>query len=697
MLNKLDQSSSQFVSVIIVNYNGREFIAECIDSILTSSYQPFEIILVDNASTDESLPYLKKKYGKNERVRIIRSEKQLYFTGGSNLGAKTAKGEKLFFLNSDTVINKNCLNELVKFTGKHKKHLVQPKILKYYQKNIIDNVGGKYSWGFGYGIGRGETDHGQYEQNRRLDFVNGTAFMIDKDFFWQLRGFDEEFRYFYEDVDLSLRVKKAGGECWYCYKSLIYHKGSLTFKKNFSLKKQLFYLRKNRVLTLWKNQKNLNLLFKLPGLIIIHFLLWIKEKFSPDNIIKSGAIVFAGTTTVNLLNFIFTLSMARLLGPQIFGELMAIFSLLIFTGIPSDIVTNIMARYSANYQAEKKFSLIKRLFSLATKVTFTTGVFFLLVFWLLIPFLSSFLHISYFPFFLFALAFPLMLLLAVAVGTLQGLQKFIPFSVTPIIATTFKLLLALFLVFLGFSTFGVIAAFIIGLSLAYLYARHHTRAAFAKNSSQISNNIRLATVAQKILSYAKTVSLTTLFLALFTNIDIILVKHYLTAQLAGQYAALSTIGRVILYGASPVLTVTFPLISAAHSTKKTKRREQIFQKSLVFVLIITVLSLFIFKFLPQLAVKILFGQDYLPISSLLFWYGLVIALHTASRTFISYFLATHLKDFLLPLMLILILQITLIILSHQTLFAIIISLLVANLMFLLACSVLYLKNSYGKE
>lgn len=281
MLNK---PFSPSVSVIIVNYNGQEFIGECLDSVLASTYRNFEIVVIDNASTDGSLSYLKKKYGKNKKVRIIKSEKQLYFTGGGNLGAKKAKVEKLFFLNSDTVIDKNCLKELVKFTGKQKKYLVQPKILVYGHRKrsegslanarIIDNVGGKYSfWGFGYGLGRGETDHGQYEQNRRLDFVNGTAFMIDRNFFWKLGGFDESFRYFYEDVDLSLRAKRVGGQCWYCAKSLLFHKGSLTFRKNLSKDKLSYYVRRNRMLTLLKNQKQVSLLIKLPIMFIAHFLL----------------------------------------------------------------------------------------------------------------------------------------------------------------------------------------------------------------------------------------------------------------------------------------------------------------------------------------------------------------------------------------------------------------------------------------
>ncbi|PJE68974.1 hypothetical protein COU96_02320 [Candidatus Shapirobacteria bacterium CG10_big_fil_rev_8_21_14_0_10_38_14] len=203
---------------------------------------------------------MKKNYGKKKKIKIIRSNKQLYFTGGSNLGAKNARGEKLIFLNSDTVVDKNWIKELVKFANGHNQYLIQPKILFYNQKDIIDNVGGKYTFfGFGYGIGRGETDCEQYDENRQVDYVNATAFMIDKDFFWKLGGFDECFRYFYEDVDLSLRAKKVDGKSWYCYQSVVYHKGSLSFKKNVSKKVIFYYLQRNRLITFLKNKILLHL------------------------------------------------------------------------------------------------------------------------------------------------------------------------------------------------------------------------------------------------------------------------------------------------------------------------------------------------------------------------------------------------------------------------------------------------------
>lgn len=235
---------SSLVSVIIVNYNGREFIGECIDAVLASNYSNFEIIVVDNASIDNSFAYLKKRYGKNRKVKIISSDTQLYFAGGSNLGAKKASGDLLFFLNSDTVIEQNCIDKLVKFSLNQNSNLIQPKILMYNKKNTIDNTGGKLTlYGVGYGRGHGEKIAGQYDQDCKIDFVNGTAFMINRDFFYLLGSFDERFRFFYEDVDLSLRARQVGGESWYCHSAVIYHQGGASLKRTMStwkIKKEIW-------------------------------------------------------------------------------------------------------------------------------------------------------------------------------------------------------------------------------------------------------------------------------------------------------------------------------------------------------------------------------------------------------------------------------------------------------------------------
>jgi GT2 family glycosyltransferase len=125
---------SNKVSVVILNYNGKEFVGECVDSVLGSDYPDFEIVVVDNGSSDGSYSYLKERYKKKGRVRVFRIKKNRYFTGGLNFGAKRCKGEKIVFLSNDIVVEKTFLSEMVKFGGERKKLLVQPKILFYKER-----------------------------------------------------------------------------------------------------------------------------------------------------------------------------------------------------------------------------------------------------------------------------------------------------------------------------------------------------------------------------------------------------------------------------------------------------------------------------------------------------------------------------------------------------------------------------------
>lgn len=233
------------ISVIIVNYNGKDYLADCLQSVLKTDCKDFEVIVIDNASTDGSV----KKVDK--RVRLIKSKTNIFFTGGCNLGAKKARGEWLVFLNPDTIVDKNWLKEMWLVAQFDNKLCLQPKI-KIWQTNKIDCVIGKYIWpGFGVAVGRGKLDN--YEGLIWGDYANGTCLMINRNWFFELGGFDENFRFFYEDVDLQLRAKKQGGRAIGVMAAVIEHKGSLSFKQNVASKIVKYYYRRNRWLVWLKN------------------------------------------------------------------------------------------------------------------------------------------------------------------------------------------------------------------------------------------------------------------------------------------------------------------------------------------------------------------------------------------------------------------------------------------------------------
>ena len=163
-------SSPSLISVIIPNWNGKHFLAECIDSLKEQTFRDFETILVDNGSTDGSAEFVEERYGKF--VRIIRNKKNLGFTGGNNVGIEAARGEYIVLLNNDTWAPPTWLNELVKATP-----LGPPigmwasKVYSYYKRSQIEAVGELIYWdGLSRSRGQYEQERGQYEEMEEIFF-----------------------------------------------------------------------------------------------------------------------------------------------------------------------------------------------------------------------------------------------------------------------------------------------------------------------------------------------------------------------------------------------------------------------------------------------------------------------------------------------------------------------------------------------
>lgn len=293
----LTMSKYPKVSVIILNYNGKKIISECVDAALQSSYPNIEVVIVDNGSFDGSQTYLRLRYGKHNKIRLVFSQINLQFAGGFNLGAQKSRGTYIFLVSSDVIVDKNCVAELVLEAKRHKKGFIQPKILSYWKKKAFDNAGGSYSiFGVGKGLGGNESDWGQYDQNRSIDFTAATTFLAPKKFFIELGGYDEWFVSHYEDVDLCLRAKKSGGSSWFAYRAICHHKISITFKKYVMASELLFNIRKNRLRTVLKNYEGAERIIRVLALIPMYAVTLITDLlFQQDKAITFKALIAAIT------------------------------------------------------------------------------------------------------------------------------------------------------------------------------------------------------------------------------------------------------------------------------------------------------------------------------------------------------------------------------------------------------------------
>ncbi len=243
------------VSVIILNYNGREYLLDCLNSVLGSDYPSLEVVLVDNGSSDGSMESVEPSL-RDSRVRIIRNSRNLGFAEGNNVGALSANGRYLMFLNFDTTVDPKWLTGIIQEMEKDSRlGIVQCKVLVMDDPTLLDNVGHYIdTLGLTYFIGRLERDVGQYDRSQEIFAAYGAAFLIRADLFRLLGGFDQDFFILFEETDLCWRARIVGYKVAYIPGGKVYHKGGASYRKSsrdYSVTTYFFV--RNRLAALLKN------------------------------------------------------------------------------------------------------------------------------------------------------------------------------------------------------------------------------------------------------------------------------------------------------------------------------------------------------------------------------------------------------------------------------------------------------------
>jgi GT2 family glycosyltransferase len=273
------------VSIVILSYNSRENLAECIPSLMSQTYQNFEIILVDNASADNSEEFIRTNY---PEIKIVQTGKNLGYAAGNNEGFEVAEGEYIVVINPDTVADREWLAELIKpLENNHLITATTSKILTYYQKDRINtcaNSNHPTGLTFCRGLNKYVNEFNNYQE---VSSVSGCSFAIKKDMLRNIKGFDSDFFLYQEDADLSWRIRFAGGKIFYVPKSIIYHKYKLSITPS-----KEFYLERNRYLILLKNFDLLTLLLLLPSLIVTEIVTLSHAILNGKKYIKSKLLAY---------------------------------------------------------------------------------------------------------------------------------------------------------------------------------------------------------------------------------------------------------------------------------------------------------------------------------------------------------------------------------------------------------------------
>lgn len=255
------------VSIIIVNYNSGEALLSCVDSLLAQNYPNYEVIVVDNGSTDGSPDRIEKEY---PWVTLIKNSSNSGYGHSNNLGAQVAKGKILAFLNPDAEADQNWLDSLVtSFQQYPQAGLVTSRIVITGSESIINSAGNQIHFtGLSFCRGLGESsDH--YMTPEWGVSVSGAGFAVRREVFDDIEGFDSLLFLYHDDVDLSLRSRLAGHQCLYAPSCVVKHAFTLRLPPE-----KWLWVEQNRYAVLIKSLRWRTLLVLLPALVLVEILTW---------------------------------------------------------------------------------------------------------------------------------------------------------------------------------------------------------------------------------------------------------------------------------------------------------------------------------------------------------------------------------------------------------------------------------------
>lgn len=257
-------NKKSLVTILIINWNGRKHLKKLLPTLSKITYTNYEVIVVDQASTDGSLDYLNQYY---PNIKIVKLDKNYGFAKANNIGVKHARGELVLLLNNDTEVEPDFLDFLVQAIKPKDVGIVQPKICFSNKKQIQSTGSFMTSTGFLYHRGFG-APKSKYNQSDEIFSANGACMLIKKKLIKKIGLFDEQYFAYFEETDFCWRAWLFGYKILYVPKAVIYHKGGQTSQFLASDFVQ-FHSFKNRMRTILKNLSLRDLAIILP----IHLLL----------------------------------------------------------------------------------------------------------------------------------------------------------------------------------------------------------------------------------------------------------------------------------------------------------------------------------------------------------------------------------------------------------------------------------------
>ncbi|MBM3283570.1 hypothetical protein FJY90_04995 [Candidatus Gottesmanbacteria bacterium] len=416
--------------------------------------------------------------------------------------------------------------------------------------------------------------------------------------------------------------------------------------------------------------------------------MWLIKRLYKSQFVRGSLLIFIVSNVVSFGNFLFNLSMGRLLGPRTYGDLGAILSFFVFLSVPLSIINLLVTKTVSVYWGKKNYGAILSLFKYFTPRLFLLGIAVCTILILTSSSLGGFLCLdNLFPLVLAFLMFVLGGLSTLNKAILQGSLFFFYLTVSAITEVVLKLVIAIFLVVINFGLNGAMFGFLASGIAGYLLTRVQLGQVFKKAQKKRRFNL-----SRKLLKASIPIIIMSLTLIAFVNTDIILVRHFFPADISGEYVALSTMGKIIYYGVGPVISVMFPVIS----TRVISGLPYILPLlgTLVMSLGLSVILIFAYFLFPRFIVGILFGSKFYGVVPYLGLFSFFIAIYSLDSILTYYLLSISYYRPVFLLFPIALLQGILILIFHSSLTEVIWVNIASSLLYLVIILFFVIKKEY---
>lgn len=380
-----------------------------------------------------------------------------------------------------------------------------------------------------------------------------------------------------------------------------------------------------------------------------------------SQLLTGSAVLFFGNLIVNAVSYFFHLLMGRMLGPAEYGLLASLISFTYLLNIPMMALGVVVVRYVSTWRGQNRLGQVRPFyFWIRSRITFFGVIAFCLLI-LATSWLTSFLHLtSNWQLWLMLLSSLIGIYITINNAMIQSFLRFFQLSLFGTIQIALKLVVAVALIWLGWQVMGPIWSYPIsslaaaGISTIFVYSliKKH-------RSKKIDFDRR------SIIVYGLPVFLSTLaFTSLFTT-DVVLARHYLTAEESGFYAALANLGKVVYFAAYPIIMVMFPMVAERRARQGDYQRLYFF--SLTMVLAICGLISVAYFLFPEMMTRLLYGDQYLRAAVGLGFFGIFISFYCLSLLIVNFYLAIKKTKIVIFPLAAALLQVILVNVFHQNL------------------------------